>query len=178
MCVYIYIYIHHIFFVHSSVNGHLGCFHVLLLWTLRCMYLFELESSPNICLGVGLPLNAEQYDRTQICTGRMPGSDWHTRGSTWQEDTRWHLLLQTHTWETSGFQRRLPFGVTSGAYKARTPGSKPRLTKPGSPGLRSGDLHFCQSRTQGPRGHPTLPLEISFPTSTLRDSHHQSPAPR
>ena len=25
----IYIYIHHIFFIRSSVNGHLGCFHVL-----------------------------------------------------------------------------------------------------------------------------------------------------
>ena len=27
LCVYIYIY--HIFFIHSSVDGHLGCFHVL-----------------------------------------------------------------------------------------------------------------------------------------------------
>ena len=26
---YIYIYIYHIFFIHSSVDGHLGCFHVL-----------------------------------------------------------------------------------------------------------------------------------------------------
>ena len=28
---YIYVYIHtyHIFFIHSSVDGHLGCFHVL-----------------------------------------------------------------------------------------------------------------------------------------------------
>ena len=25
----LYIYIYHIFFIHSSVNGHLGCFHVL-----------------------------------------------------------------------------------------------------------------------------------------------------
>ena len=33
MCVYLYIYthiyIHLIFFIHSSVDGHLGCFHVL-----------------------------------------------------------------------------------------------------------------------------------------------------
>ena len=31
MCVYIYIYIytHHIFFIHSSFDGHLSCFHVL-----------------------------------------------------------------------------------------------------------------------------------------------------
>ena len=25
----IHVYIYHVFFVHSSVNGHLGCFHVL-----------------------------------------------------------------------------------------------------------------------------------------------------
>ena len=24
-----YVYIHHIFFIHSSVDGHLGCFHIL-----------------------------------------------------------------------------------------------------------------------------------------------------
>ena len=29
MCVYVYIYICHIFFIHSSVDGHLGCFHIL-----------------------------------------------------------------------------------------------------------------------------------------------------
>ena len=29
MCVYVCIYIHHIFLIHSSVDGHLGCFHVL-----------------------------------------------------------------------------------------------------------------------------------------------------
>ena len=33
MCVYVcvcmYIYIYHIFFIHSSVNGCLGCFHIL-----------------------------------------------------------------------------------------------------------------------------------------------------
>ena len=30
--IYIYVYIHthtHIFFIHSSVGGHLGCYHVL-----------------------------------------------------------------------------------------------------------------------------------------------------
>ena len=30
-CVYLYIYTCHIFFIHSSVNGHLGCFHVLVI---------------------------------------------------------------------------------------------------------------------------------------------------
>ena len=37
---------YHIFFVHSPVHGHLGCFHVLTivnsaLWTLGCMYFFQ-----------------------------------------------------------------------------------------------------------------------------------------
>ena len=39
---------HIFFFIHSSVDGHLGCFHVLaivLLWTLGYLYLFELEFS-------------------------------------------------------------------------------------------------------------------------------------
>ena len=45
ICIYIYTY--HIFSIHSSINGHLGCFHVLviqivLLWTLGYIYLFEL----------------------------------------------------------------------------------------------------------------------------------------
>ena len=29
VCVYIYIYLSHIFFIPSSVDGHLGCFHIL-----------------------------------------------------------------------------------------------------------------------------------------------------
>ena len=29
MWIYIYTHTHHIFFNHSSVDGHLGCFHVL-----------------------------------------------------------------------------------------------------------------------------------------------------
>ena len=29
MYIYIHTYTHHIFFIHSSVDGHLGCFHVL-----------------------------------------------------------------------------------------------------------------------------------------------------
>ena len=27
--MYAYMYMYHMFFIHSSVNGHLGCFHVL-----------------------------------------------------------------------------------------------------------------------------------------------------
>ena len=51
-------FIPHIFFIHLSVNGHLGCIHVLaiikvLLWTLGCMYHFELEFCLDICSGVG-----------------------------------------------------------------------------------------------------------------------------
>ena len=29
ICIFIFIYISHTFFIHSSVDGHLGCFHVL-----------------------------------------------------------------------------------------------------------------------------------------------------
>ena len=29
MCIYSAVYMPHIFFIHSSVDGHLGCFHVL-----------------------------------------------------------------------------------------------------------------------------------------------------
>ena len=49
---------YHIFFIHSSVGGHVGCFHVLPILDSAAVniwvHLFELEFSPNICLGVGL----------------------------------------------------------------------------------------------------------------------------
>ena len=53
------IYPYQISFTHSSVDGHLGCFHILAsiivrLWTLGCMCLFELWFSLDICPGVGL----------------------------------------------------------------------------------------------------------------------------
>ena len=49
---------YHIFFIHSSVDGHLCCFHVLALVnsvqrTLGCMYPFGSCFSPEICPRVG-----------------------------------------------------------------------------------------------------------------------------
>ena len=47
------VYICYILFIHSSTDGHLGCFHVLVIIhsaavILGCMYLFELEFSPDV----------------------------------------------------------------------------------------------------------------------------------
>ena len=52
-------YTYHNFFVHSSVNGHLGFFHVLAVISnaavnVGCMYLSKLQFSLDICAGVGL----------------------------------------------------------------------------------------------------------------------------
>ena len=57
VCVYVY----HIFFTHSCVNGHLGCFHVLAIVNsdavnvvVLVLYFSEVWFFPDACPGVGL----------------------------------------------------------------------------------------------------------------------------
>ena len=56
---YSIVYMYHIFFIHSSVDIHLGCFHVLAIinsaaLNTRVHVLFELWLSVDIFPGVGL----------------------------------------------------------------------------------------------------------------------------
>ena len=49
---------HHVFFIHSSVNGHLGCFRVLAVVksaaiNIRVLHPFKLWVSRDISLGIG-----------------------------------------------------------------------------------------------------------------------------
>ena len=60
-CTYTHTYTHYIFFIHSSVHGHLGSFHILAIVhsaavNIGVMYLFKFEFSsfPDICPGVRL----------------------------------------------------------------------------------------------------------------------------
>ena len=41
VCVYLYVYVCYMFFIHSCVDGHLGCFHVL-----------SIVNSPAMMIGV------------------------------------------------------------------------------------------------------------------------------
>ena len=84
------VYMDHFFFTHFSVDGHLGCFHVLaivnvLLWALGYMCLLELCFSLCICPGVGLlgqmvalgfPGGSDGKESACRCrrTGLIPGS--------------------------------------------------------------------------------------------------------
>ena len=59
MYVYIYIYTHHIFFFHSSVDGYLGCLHVLAIVNSATMnrevhVSLWIKFYPDKCPGVGL----------------------------------------------------------------------------------------------------------------------------
>ena len=56
---YSIVYIYNIFFIRSSVKGHLCCFHVVAIvniaaMKIACMYIFEPCFSPDICPRVGL----------------------------------------------------------------------------------------------------------------------------
>ena len=57
--MYIYIYIYHTVLIHSSIGGHLGCFHVLAVVNSVAMNIGvhvafpEFSSFPDICTRVG-----------------------------------------------------------------------------------------------------------------------------
>ena len=52
LSVFHWVYIYHIFFIHSSANAHLHYFHIMAVtnsasMNIRCMYLFELQFCPK-----------------------------------------------------------------------------------------------------------------------------------
>ena len=94
---------HHSFFIHSSVNGHQGCFHVLaivnvLQWTLGYMCLFQLWF-PSLWLGEGngTPL---QYSCLE---NPMDGGAWcaavHGVGKNWTWLSDFTFIFHFHALE-------------------------------------------------------------------------------
>ena len=82
-CIY-----YHIFFIHSSVDGHLGCFHVLAIinnaeWTLGCMYLWNYGFLQMCEEGNGTPL---QYSCLE---NPMDGGAWWAAPGIAKSQTEW-----------------------------------------------------------------------------------------
>ena len=61
--LYIYIYTHHIFFIRSSVDGHLGCFHVLAIVSSAAMNIRVHVSFQTVFFSIYMPRRgiAESY---------------------------------------------------------------------------------------------------------------------
>uniref|UniRef100_A0A8D1SYF5 Uncharacterized protein n=1 Tax=Sus scrofa TaxID=9823 RepID=A0A8D1SYF5_PIG len=54
---YSIVYIYHIFFIHSSVSGHLGCFHILLIVNTAAMNIWVHVSFSSKVLSGYMPKN-------------------------------------------------------------------------------------------------------------------------
>ena len=65
------VYMYHNFFIHSSVDGHLGCFHVLAIVNSsavnnRIHVSLSIWFPPSLCLGVGLLGHMVVWGRTDV----------------------------------------------------------------------------------------------------------------
>ena len=75
VCVYVCVYTHHIFFIHSSLDGHLGCFHVLAVANSAAM-------NNGVCISFWTVQFAEMWPDLKIHT------EWSKK-----EKNKYHILM-------------------------------------------------------------------------------------